>query len=91
MDLSIVPVMQPLEVEGQSNLEGVGEFKGQVLVMALRGGDPVAEAVPDGQGTGALEGLLGWGVTYFLVADVRKPAPVWVSKADVEKHRLGRS
>ena len=88
MELSLVALTQPVEVKGHSEAEGVGDFEGRVVAMALRGGDPIAEAVPEGQGAGEAEGLLGWGVTYFLVCDDDKPAPVWVAKGDVHEHRL---
>jgi hypothetical protein len=88
MEHSLVAMTQPLEVTGRSEADAVGEFSGRVVAMALRGGDPVAEAVPERQGTGEAEGLLGWGVTYFLVCDPNKPAPVWVAKGDVDEHRL---
>lgn len=88
MEFSVVALTQPVDVKGRSDAEGVGDFDGRVIAMALRGGDPVAEAVPEGQGDGEAEGLLGWGVTYFLVCDSGKPAPVWVAKGDVEEHRL---
>jgi len=88
MEHSLVSMNQPLDVKGRSETTSVGEFSGRVVAMALRGGDPVAEAVPEGQGAGDAEGLLGWGVTYFLVCDTGKPAPVWVAKGDVEEHRL---
>ncbi len=88
MEFSVVAVTQAVEVKGQSEAPGVGDFDGRVMAMALRGGDPVAEAVPEGQGAGEAEGLLGGGVTYFLVCDPSKPAPVWVAKGDVDEHRL---
>ena len=55
-----------------------GTGKNQVKI-GLRGSDPIAGAVPESApATDETEGLLGWGTTYFLVCDPKKPAPVWV-------------
>lgn len=92
MAFQLIPVTSVLEVEGSA--DSIGDFRGRVLAIALRDTDPVASTVletdrPDADaGTPETEGLAGWGSTYFLVADVEKPAPVWVAKADVDKHAV---
>lgn len=89
MLFELIPISQPYHVEGQSEAAAVGEFRGQVLAIGIRGSDPIAEAAPEpGQGRDQPEGLLGWGETYLFVADPEKPAPVWVAKDDVTAHRL---
>ncbi len=89
MLFELIPLSRPLYVEGQSEVPAVGEFRGEVVAIGLRGSDPVAEAVPTGQESRPEpEALLGWGETYFLVADSGKPSPVWVAKDDVGTHRL---
>ena len=94
MDFQMIPVTERIEVEGESEHEGVGGFSGRVIAVAFQGGDPVGDPVDelaDGGGTkqpAKPEGLGGWGTTYFLVADGDHPAPVWVPKDDVEKTTL---
>ena len=66
---------------------GIGEFRGPVLAIGLRGSEPLIPAQPDGVDRVA-EGLLGWGSTHFLVADESKPAPIWVPKSEVTAHRI---
>lgn len=89
MLFELIPLSRPLHVEGQCDAPGVGDFRGEVLAIGLRGSDPVADAAPTGrESRSEPEGLLGWGETYFLVADPGKPAPVWVAKDDVTTHRL---
>ena len=94
MDFQMIPVSERFEVEGNSDREAVGRFSGRVIAVAFQGGDPVGEPVAtmaksDGEGeTSDPEGLGGWGTTYFLVADDKHPAPIWVPKDDVEKTRL---
>jgi hypothetical protein len=84
-------LIQPAEslfVEGAAE-NGVGDFRGPVLAIGLQETDPVAasnEGVPLEQ-----EGLVGWGTTCFLVADDRKPAPIWVKKENVLRHRIGQA
>jgi hypothetical protein len=90
MVLQIVPVNVPLTVEGRG--EVVGEFRGRVIAIAMSGSDPVADAgldnAPPSDEEGGPEGLLGWGSTYLLVCDDRRPAPVWVAKSDLDSHSL---
>jgi hypothetical protein len=57
--------------------------------MGLQETDPVAAAAPESEAAPSHEALSGRGLTYFLVADDSKPAPVWVAKGDVEKHAVG--
>jgi len=79
----VAPLGQPLHVEGRS--EQVGEFSGLALAFGVQDTDPI---VASGDAPVAeAEGLEGFGRTYFLVADPDKPAPVWVAKSDVERHR----
>ena len=94
MDFQMIPVSERFEVEGRSDRDAVGEFSGRVIAIAFQGGDPVGDPVGDmskADGpteTSEPEGLGGWGTTYFLVADDKHPAPIWVPKDDVEKTRL---
>ncbi len=91
MDFQMIPVAERLEVEGRSDRDAVGEFSGRVIAVAFQGGDPVGDpvgALTEGEGDGVTsqpEGLGGWGTTFFLVADDKHPAPIWVPKDDVEK------
>lgn len=65
---------------------GVGDFRGRVLAIGVQETDPIAassEGAPLEQ-----EGLVGWGTTCFLVADERKPEPIWVKKEDVLSHSI---
>ena len=93
MDFQMIPVTERIEVEGQSEHEGVGKFAGRVIAVAFQGGDPIGDPVGELSGgengsNGPPEGLGGWGTTYFLVADGDHPAPVWVPKDDVDKTTL---
>ena len=95
MDFQMIPVSERFEVEGSSEREAVGRFSGRVIAIAFQGGDPLGDPVgqlSEGGDEGAQssdpEGLGGWGTTYFLVADDKHPAPIWVPKDDVEKTRL---
>jgi hypothetical protein len=84
-DFHLIQPAGPLFVEGAAE-NGVGDFRGPVLAVGLQETDPVAasnEGAPLEQ-----EGLVGWGTTCFLVADERKPAPIWVKKEDVLRHRI---
>lgn len=86
----LIAMTEPLWVEGESELETVGEFRGRVAAIGVREYDPVA--APRGERPYQdfrPEGLEGWGTTHFLVCDESKPAPVWVAKHDVRRHRLG--
>jgi hypothetical protein len=94
MDFQMIPVSERFEVEGHSDREAIGKFSGRVIAVAFQGGDPVGDPVgdmsasDDAPDTAEPEGLGGWGTTYFLVADDKHPAPIWVPKDDVEKTRL---
>ena len=95
MDFQMIPVSERFEVEGHSDRDAVGDFSGRVIAIAFQGGDPLGDPVPsitEGGGEAAQssepEGLGGWGTTFFLVADDKHPAPIWVPKDDVEKTRL---
>jgi hypothetical protein len=91
MTFQLVPVHQELHVAGRSELEDVGEFAGVVVAIGMRAEDPVAEVAPQGapDRQAATEALHGWGTTYLLVVDDRRPEPVWVVKSDVERQALG--
>jgi hypothetical protein len=86
-DFHLVALHQPLYVEGLAEEAGIGEFRGRVVAIGLRGSEPLIPAQPDGSDPVA-EGLLGWGSTHFLVADESRPAPIWVPKSEVTAHRL---
>lgn len=84
-EFHLIQSPEPLFVEGAAE-NGVGDFRGPVLAIGLQETDPVAassEGAPLEQ-----EGLVGWGTTCFLVADERKPAPIWVKKEDVLRHSV---
>jgi hypothetical protein len=84
-EFHLIQPPEPLFVEGAAE-NGVGDFRGRVLAIGLQATDPVAassEGAPLEQ-----EGLVGWGTTCFLVADDRKPAPIWVKKEDVLRHSV---
>lgn len=86
----LVPIGEPLWVEGESELESVGQFSGRVAAIGLRDYDPVTSPVEDRPSHAFRpEGLEGWGTTHFLVCDESKPAPVWVAKTDVRRHHTG--
>ncbi len=92
MLFELIPATDRIYVEGQSESPAVGTFRGVVLAIGLRGSDPVAAAAPEeGASQSETEGLLGWGTTYFLVADTGKPAPIWVEKGDITSHRIADS
>ncbi len=91
MLFELIPTTRALYVEGRSEAPAVGEFKGVVLAIGLRGSDPVAAASPEQEvdsDADRPEALLGWGTTYFLVADPDRPAPVWVAKNELTVHRV---
>ena len=95
MDFQMIPVSERIDVEGHSERDAVGDFAGRVIAVAFQGGDPLGDPVgqmSSGDGEPAEraepEGLGGWGTTFFLVADGNHPAPIWVSKDDVEKTTL---
>ena len=89
MLFELIPAVHRLEVEGHSDASSVGPFRGVVLAIGLRGSDPVAAVTSEeAEMSEEPEGLLGWGMTYFLVADSDKPAPVWVAKGDISRHEV---
>jgi hypothetical protein len=88
----LIPASGELWVEGSSEAATVGRFAGQVVAIGLQEYDPIAApggARPDPGHEP--EGLAGWGTTHFLVCDEDKPAPVWVTKSDVDSHRYSPS
>jgi hypothetical protein len=87
-EFHLIPLFEPLFVEGVADNGGVGDFRGQVLAIGVQATDPVA-ASSEGRSL-EREGLFGWGTTCFLVADERKPAPVWVKKNEVTAHGVDR-
>lgn len=70
----VIAVSAELMVEGTQHT--AGRFQGRVIAVAIDD-----EAGADAPAAGA---------TWLLVADDRKPAPVWVALADVSAQRLGR-
>jgi DNA invertase Pin-like site-specific DNA recombinase len=72
----LAPINRELFLEGRSEDERVGEFRGQALATKLH-------AVPDDEDEHER--------TSYLVDDVRKAAPVWVRHEDVKRRtsRLG--
>ena len=89
MAFELIPVTQELWVEGESVGDEVGEFSGNVIAIALRDTDPLSAAVPEEASTQSTEGLLGWGTTYFLVADPDRKQPVWVEKESITSQKVG--
>jgi hypothetical protein len=90
MAFELIPSPAELWVEGQSDGDEIGEYKGKVIAIALRDTDPLSASEPeDAASGGATEGLLGWGTTYFLVSDPDRPSPVWVAKESITKQSLG--
>lgn len=93
MLFELILAPEGMHVEGRSDAASIGSFRGTVLAIGVTGSDPVASAAPVETATtasGEEEGMLGWGTTYFLVSDPTKSAPVWVAKAEVERHQLDR-
>jgi DNA invertase Pin-like site-specific DNA recombinase/peptidoglycan hydrolase-like protein with peptidoglycan-binding domain len=70
----LAPINRELFLEGRSEDERVGEFRGQALVTRLHA-TPGEETEP--------------GQTSYLVDDVRKSAPVWVRGEDVKRRTSG--
>lgn len=89
MAFELIPITQELWVEGQSVGDEIGEFRGSVLAIALRDTDPLAASQPEDAVSGATEGLLGWGTTYFLVCDPDRAQPVWVEKESITSQKVG--
>ncbi len=71
---AIVPVAHELYLEGASAEESIGRFRGRA----------VATTVAAGPGNDPTQGR-----TWYLVDDVRKPAPVWVRQDDVRRMPSG--
>lgn len=89
MAFELIPVTQELWVEGQSVGDEIGEFRGNVIAIALRDTDPLAASVPEDASSQSTEGLLGWGTTYFLVCDPDREEPVWVEKESITSQKVG--
>jgi DNA invertase Pin-like site-specific DNA recombinase/peptidoglycan hydrolase-like protein with peptidoglycan-binding domain len=70
----LAPINRELFLEGRSEDERVGEFRGQALVTRLY-------AIPGEQDEP--------GKTSYLVDDVRKSAPVWVHGEEVKRRTSG--
>jgi DNA invertase Pin-like site-specific DNA recombinase len=66
----VAPINHGLYVEGRSDEEDVGEFRGHAVATAITG-DPEDPPAAD--------------ETRYLVNDVRKPAPVWVRAPDIRR------
>jgi DNA invertase Pin-like site-specific DNA recombinase len=67
----LAPINRELFLEGRSEDESVGEFRGHAVAARLSGASA--------EGTPQLE------YTSYLVDDVRKPAPIWVRHQDVKR------
>jgi hypothetical protein len=87
-EFHLIPATQPLYVEGVTEDGGIGEFRGRVIAIGVKGTDTVIPAEPNGSDP-ATESLIGWGSTHLLVADETKRAPIWVPKNGVTSHRVG--
>jgi hypothetical protein len=85
----LIPITESLWVEGQSEGDEVGDYRGKVIAIALRDTDPLSASQPEDAATAATEGLLGWGTTYFLVCDPNRDQPVWVAKESITSQELG--
>ena len=70
---AIVPVAHELYLEGASAEESIGRFRGRAVATTVAG--------PGNDPT--------QGRTWYLVDDVRKPAPVWVRQDDVRRMPSG--
>ena len=70
----ITPLTHDLYLEGTSDDERVGEFRGHAI--AVRMATEPAKAQSEAQ-------------TWYLVDDKRKPAPVWVRDVDVRRSPFG--
>jgi hypothetical protein len=74
---SMIPIERTLFVEGRSRDRKVGEFRGVVLAVGW-------------WSDGEAPSHRAWGETpppspLYLVSDRNKPAPVWVSTAELEQ------
>jgi hypothetical protein len=72
----VVPISAELVVEGRDDARAGGPFRGRVLALAL---DTTADAE-----------LTDVAVTWLLVADDARPAPIWVTTDAIAAQRLGR-
>jgi DNA invertase Pin-like site-specific DNA recombinase len=71
---AIAPLAHDLYLEGRSADERVADFRGHAFAATVAG-EPGADP--------------GQGQTWYLVDDVRKPAPVWVREDDVQRSPSG--
>jgi DNA invertase Pin-like site-specific DNA recombinase/peptidoglycan hydrolase-like protein with peptidoglycan-binding domain len=71
---SIMPLTQELYLEGHSDDESVGDFRGNALAASM------ASESADAPGPRQ---------TWYLVDDKSKPAPVWISDEDVRRSPMG--
>ena len=89
MAFELIPVTRELWVEGKTEGDEIGDFRGSVIAIALRDTDPLSAPRAEDATTGATEGLLGWGTTYFLVCDPDRDRPVWVEKEGITSQKVG--
>jgi hypothetical protein len=89
MAFELIPITEELWVEGRSEGDEIGDYRGKVIAIALRDTDPLSASKPEEAATAATEGLLGWGTTYFLVCDPDRDQPVWVVKGSVTGQQIG--
>jgi hypothetical protein len=88
MAFELVPAPGGLWLEGQSDGDEIGAYKGHAIAIALRDTDPLSAAQPEDASSATTEGLLGWGTTYFLICDPDRDAPVWVAKESITSQRF---
>jgi hypothetical protein len=89
MAFELIPITEELWVEGRSEGDEIGDYRGKVIAIALRDTDPLSASKPEDAATAATEGLLGWGTTYFLVVDPDRDQPVWVVKESITGQQVG--
>jgi hypothetical protein len=88
MAFELVRAPEGLWLEGSSEGDEIGDYRGWAIAIALRDTDPLSAAQPEDASTATTEGLLGWGTTYFLVCDPDRNAPVWVAKESITNQSL---
>ena len=88
MAFEFIPAPTGLWLEGTSEGDEIGEYRGHAIAIALRDTDPLSAAQPEDAASGTTEGLLGWGTTYFLICDPDRERPVWIAKESVTSHRF---
>ena len=71
---AVAPIARDLYLEGYSEDPRVGDFRGHALAATI---PEAQDDEPEPEGTS------------YLVDDVRKPAPVWVSGSDVQRTTSG--